>query len=162
VTFLRRKILSSRSFEEAFNLVLNAKRQVSVNFMMASLEGRAAALEAFPGGADVLEPKDGIVAHANHFVVDPSKNALETSPRGERLEELLRQKHGDIDVPYLIRCLSDHENYPKAICRHPADVTIRLGRRSITVAGVIYDLEAGVAHICTGPSCEGAFVAYTL
>jgi isopenicillin-N N-acyltransferase-like protein len=162
VTFLRRKILSSRSLAEAFSLVLKTKRKVSVNFMIASSEGRAADLEAFPGGADVLEPKDGIVAHANHFVADPSKNVLETSPRGECLEDLLRQKRGHIDVPYLIRCLSDHENYPKAICRHPADVTIRLGRRSITVAGVIYDLGAGVAHVCAGPSCEGAFVVHTL
>ena len=69
---------------------------------------------------------------------------------------------GAIDVPWIIRCLSDHENYPKAICRHPADTALPMARRSTTVAGIIYNLTDGVAHICRGPSCENEFVAVPL
>lgn len=162
VTFLRRRALSSRTLEEARNFIVNSKRDVSCNFMLASAKGKALDIEAYPGGADRIEPQDGILTHANHFVVNPKNEALETTPRGERLEELLRKKHGKLDVPYIKKCLSDHENYPKAICRHPADIGVRLGRRSITVAGVVYDLSDGVAHICAGPPCEGEFIPYKI
>jgi isopenicillin-N N-acyltransferase-like protein len=159
VTFLRRKALSCRSFDEAAKLLREAKRSVSCNFMLASADGRALDFEAHPGGVDVLEPVDGILTHANHFVRYPERNALETSPRGDRLRELLEKRRGRIDVSYIEQCLGDHENYPKALCRHPSDVSMPLGRRGITVAGVVYDFGNGVAHICAGPPCEGEFVA---
>ncbi len=162
VTILRRKVLSCKTYDEAKELLKNAKRSVSCNFMLASSAGKAVDLETYPGGVDLINPIDGIVTHANHFIRQPEIHALETSPRGDRLEQLLREKHGSIDVEHIIKCLSDHANYPKAICRHPHDVSIRLGRRSITVAGIIYDLEGGIAYICAGPPCEGEFVAYKL
>ena len=162
VTFLRRKLLTSRSFDQAKKLLLETKRNVSNNFMLASAEGKAVDLETCPLGVDLIEPRDGIVAHANHFVVTDAHNALEKTPRGDRLDQLLREKRGSIDVPWIIRCLSDHENYPKAICRHPADTSLPMSRRGITVAGIIYNLTEGVALICAGPSCEGEFVAVPL
>ena len=162
VTFLRRRVLSCGSFDEAAQLIRKAKRAVSCNFMLASADGQAVDFEAHPGGADELLPEKGILTHANHFVRYPERNALETSPRGNRLKELLEKKRNAIDVPYLMACLGDHQNYPKALCRHPADLSLRLGRRSITVAGVIYDFEAKIAHICAGPPCEGEFVPVTL
>ena len=110
----------------------------------------------------MLEPEKGILTHANHFVRYPERNALETSPRGDRLRALLGKRHGTIDAAYIKRCLCDHENYPKAICRHPSDASLRLGRRSITVASVVYDFEAGAAHFCAGPPCEGEFTAVPL
>jgi isopenicillin-N N-acyltransferase-like protein len=162
VTFLRRKILSSRTLEEATDVVKNAKRSVSCNLMAASADGKAVDFETYPGGFDRLNPTDGILTHANHFVGNPQNEALQTSPRDRHLYALLNKQRGNIDVPFIVRCLSDHENYPKAICRHPSDVSVPLGRRSITVAGVIYDLRAGVAYICAGPPCEGEFVERVL
>lgn len=162
VTFLRRKVLSSQGFEEARRLIISAKRSVSCNFMLASAEGKAVDLETYPGGVDQLAPIDGIITHANHFVVQPEIHALETSPRGDRLEQLLREKHGSINIAHITKCLCDHENYPKAICRHPSDVSEPLGIRGITVAGVIYDFAKGTAYVCAGPPCEGDFIAYKL
>lgn len=162
VTFLRRKVLSCKTFEEAKELLINAKRNVSCNFMLASSEGRAFDFETYPGGVDIIEPVNGIITHANHFVVQPEIHALDVSPRGDRLFELLMERHGTIDLTHITKCLSDHENYPKALCRHPSDVDVRLGRRSITVAGIIYDFEGGTAHVCAGPPCEGEFIAYKL
>ncbi|MDR1965632.1 MAG: C45 family peptidase [Synergistaceae bacterium] len=162
VTFLRRRILSCRTFDEAIGVVKNSRREVSCNLMIASSDGRAADLETYPGGFDLIEPEGGMITHANHFVANPKNEALETSPRGDRLRGLFEEKSGDIDVPYVIRSLCDHENYPKAICRHPSDVGMPLERRGITVAGVVYDLGKGIARICAGPSCEGEFVEYRL
>jgi len=162
VTFLRRKVLSCRSFEEARELIINAKRSVSCNFMLASSGGKAVDLETYPGGTDLLMPVDGIITHANHFVTQPEIHALETSPRGERLEQLFREKLGSIDIDYIEKCLCDHENYPKALCRHPSNVSIPLRVRDITVASVIYDFNGGTAYVCAGPPCEGEFISYKL
>lgn len=162
VTFLRRKVLESSSFSAAKKLLLDTPRNVSNNFILGSVEGKALDFETSPLGTDLIEPTGGIVTHANHFMVDPSKEALEQSPRAARLFELLNERRGTIDVPWIIRCLSDHENYPKAICRHPADTSLPLARRSCTAAGIIYNLTDGVAHICKGPSCENEFVAVPL
>ena len=58
--------------------------------------------------------------------------------------------------------MCDHQNYPEAICRHPADVSLPLARRSITVAGIIVDFEQDIMHICAGPPCEGEYIGYKL
>lgn len=162
VTFLRRRVLASRTFEEASEVIRNVPRDVSCNFMLASATGQTADFETYPGGADRIDATDGILTHANHFVVNPANEALETSPRGQRLYDLLAAHRGEIDVPYIAKCLSDHENYPKAICRHPSDVSIPLAQRGITVASVIYDLDERTGYICAGPPCEGAYVEYHL
>ncbi|MGI6085478.1 MAG: C45 family autoproteolytic acyltransferase/hydrolase [Acetivibrionales bacterium] len=162
VTFLRRKVLSSKNFNEAYKLLVDAPRAVSCNFMLASAEGKAVDIEAYPGGADIIEPMEGIIAHANHFTVKPEIHAKKFSPRGDRLYELLNEKHGKIDIDHIKNCLSDHKNYPQSLCCHPSDVDIRLGLREITVAGVIYDFEDKTAYVCAGPPCEGEFIAYRL
>ncbi len=161
--FLRRKVLKCKSFDEGKKLICSFKRSVSCNMMMVSgIEKKAADFEVYPMGTDIVEPEQGVLTHANHFLVQPEIHALTQSPRGERLRELLMSKHGQIDVAHIKACLSDHKNYPYALCRHPADVSVRLGRRSITVACEIYDFEAGVVHICAGPPCEGEFKTYVL
>ncbi|NLB90049.1 MAG: acyl-CoA--6-aminopenicillanic acid acyltransferase, partial [Clostridiales bacterium] len=119
-------------------------------------------IEAYPGGCDNIKPERGILTHANHFTANTNLNALEDSPRGERLAFLLEEKHGLVSTDYLKKCMSDHKNYPKAICRHPADVSIPLSRRSMTVSSMIIDLSESIVHICAGPPCEGEFVQLAL
>jgi len=161
VTFLRRKIFTCRTFEKARSLLLTAKRSVSNNMLLAA-KGRALNIEAYPGGCDLIEPENGIVTHANHFVLHRERNALEDSPRGERLKELLQRKHGSITIDYVKECLGDHANYPKAICCHPSDMKISLAQRSITVASMIVDFDERTIHICAGPPCEGEFQAFVM
>lgn len=162
VTFLRRKVFTCRSFEEAKDLLLNTPRSVSNNMLLASCDGQAIDIEAYPGGADTIAPEEGIIVHANHFTVNPELNALFSSPRGDRLAHLLREQRGAITLDYVKRCMCDHDNYPHAICRHPSDVSLPLARRGITVASMIIDFDEGVAHICAGPPCEGEYKEYKL
>lgn len=162
VTILRRKVLSCSCFDEAKDIIVKAQRSVSCNFMLASAKGKALDFETYPNGVDYIEPVDGIVTHGNHFVVDPKKDALKKTPRGERLEELLREKQKNINVEHIKKCLSDHANYPDALCCHPSDVSKCLGRRGITVAGIIYDFDEKTAYISAGPPCENEFIPYKL
>lgn len=110
----------------------------------------------------MIETENGVVTHANHFVVQPEIHALQRSPRDARLRELLMKKHGEIDAEYIKCCMADHENYPQALCRHPADPTLPLGMRSCTVSNEIMDFEAGVIHICAGQPCSGEYSTYVL
>ena len=113
VTFLRRKVLSCHSFEEARDMLIHAKRSVSNNMMLASAQGAAVDIEAFPGGVNMLAPKDGILTHANHFVVHQQLDArIGPKNRDTRLEALLRQRQGSIDIPYIMECMKDHEYFP--------------------------------------------------
>lgn len=161
--FLRRKVLQCASFEEGEALIRGFARSVSCNMMLASGdERRAADFEVYPGGTDVIHPREGILTHANHFVVQPEIHALTRSPRDERLRELLEQKRGEIDVECFERCFSDHANYPQALCRHPNDAGLRLGLRATTVACEIFDLDERVFHVCAGPPCENEFRFFAL
>ena len=69
VTFLRRAVLACDNFEKARDMLLHAKRCVSNNMLLASGNGCAVDIEAYPNGANVLAPSGGILTHANHFVV---------------------------------------------------------------------------------------------
>jgi isopenicillin-N N-acyltransferase-like protein len=162
VTFLRRKVLACGVFEEAKHLLLNSRRTVSNNMLLASKDGKTVDIEAYPGGADLIEPQDGLLCHANHFEVTPKFNFLQGSPRKTRLEELLRQRAGALTIDYIKQCLCDHQNYPHAICRHPSEADRPLERRSMTVASMIIDFQESAAHICAGPPCEGEFIRYEL
>lgn len=160
--FLRRRVLNAKSFEEAEEMILGAARAVSCNFLIAGKDGRARDFETHPRGCDTIDPQNGVLTHANHFVLQPEIHALRKSPRGDQLFTLLMSKYGEIEVEHIKWCLSDHTNFPKSICAHPDDITLPPEHREVTVAGEIYDFDAGVAHICYGSPCTGDFITYTL
>ncbi len=160
--FMRRRVLSSKTLEDAKAYIASFPRSVSGNTMMVSKDGRAFDFEIHPGGTDVIGPEGDLLTHANHFIVHPDLQFLPKSPRDARLRELLEAKKGSIDAEYIKLCMADHANYPQAICRHPADPKLPLAKRSITVACEIYDLTEGSAQFCYGPPCTGEFITYKL
>ena len=166
VTFLRRRVLASRSFEEAAKLVRSFKRCVSNNIMLVGSKGQVLDFEVQPERMDQVYSQGGILTHANHFVVDAEADAFPERPkvRDARLMELLAKRRGDIDVPYIMECMKDHEYWPKAICSHP---TFAGDKRTyipagITVASMIVDFAENTAYICSGPPCEGEYIPYKL
>lgn len=159
-TFLRRLVLSCRTFAQAKALILRTSRSVSNNMLLASRENLALDIEANPRGNDFIEPKDGILTHANHFTINRENNAWNYSYRDSRLRELLMAWHGTIDIPYIKKCMSDHANYPKCICAHPENPGVHQADRDMTVANLIIDFDAGEAHVCSGPPCTGKYKTY--
>lgn len=166
VTFLRRKVLACKSFEEAAGLVKNFRRCVSNNIMLVGARGQVLDFEVQPEKMDQVYSQGGILTHANHFVMDPEADAFPERPkvRDVRLRELLAKRQGEIDVPYIMECMRDHEYWPKAICSHP---TFAGDRRTyipagITVASMIVDFADNTAYICSGPPCQGTYIPYRL
>jgi len=166
VTFLRRRVLASRTFEEAADLVRGFKRRVSNNIMLVGAKGQALDFEVQPDRMDQVYSQGGILTHANHFVVDAAADAFPNRPkvRDARLMELLSMRRGDIDVPYIMECMKDHKYWPKAICSHPtyAGDDRTYIPDGITVASMIVDFAENTAYICSGPPCEGEYIPYQL
>ena len=166
VTFLRRRVLASKSFEEAADLVKNLKRCISNNVVLVGKKGQVLDFEVQPHKKDQVYSQGGILTHANHFVVDPDADAYpkRAKVRDVRLMELLSEKRGEIDVPFIMECMKDHKYWPKAICSHP---TFEGDERTyipdgITVASMIVDFEENTAYISSGPPCENEYIAYKL
>lgn len=156
VTFLRRKVLTSKTFEEAKSILVNAPRTVSNNMMLVSGTGKAIDIEAHPLGSNYIKPILGIITHANHFVTDPDLDAKKgiDKRRDTRLRYLLERKYSRIDLEYIQDCMKDHAYYPLSICRHEGTLA--------TVASLIIDFDDQTAYICKGKPCAGGYKAYKL
>ena len=160
--FMRRRVLSGKSFEEAADVIRTFKRSVSCNTLLGCADGRAIDFEVYPKGAFELLPEQDILTHANHFVMDSSVDAITDKPkkRDARLRELLMEAHGAIDIDHIKHCLCDHKYLPLAICRHPAQDGDAYVTGTETVSSTIMDFANGEAWICAGNPCEGEYIRY--
>lgn len=78
------------------------------------------------------------------------------------MTRLIAARYGSLTVDDLKSFLSDHENYPTGICRHPhngPDHTM-LDKTSRTVAALIAEPARGRLHVSCGNPCENPFVEY--
>lgn len=111
----------------------------------------------------MLAPTGGILTHANHFVMHQQLDSrIGPKNRDTRLEALLRARQGEIDVPYIMECMKDHEYYPESICAHNSNLPGYELKDFMTVASLIIDFAAETAFICAGPPCEGEYIPYRL
>lgn len=163
-TFIRKRLFESKSFESACDYLVSAERYVSCNTMLAHSSGVARNFEAYPGGAGITEPYEGILTHANHFVTDPKIDALKNRPknRDTRLQELLSAKTGRITLEYIMECLRDHKYYTLSICGHPDERGDDYSRHRCTVSSMIMNLSDGTAYVCAGAPCRGNYVQFKL
>jgi isopenicillin-N N-acyltransferase-like protein len=131
------------------------------NLVSCDASGEIGDCELTPEGAFWMDTSEGFVVHTNHFVTPAWANRPEfpplladSVPRYEQLYALVKGACGRLTVPMMQEFLSDHEGYPRSLCRHepPPD-------RS-TTASLIAEPERGLLHICAGTPCQGKYVAY--
>lgn len=162
-----RDILDAWTFDKALAPVVQTDRACSTNFLLGHGAGEIINIEATPDLCAYIYPSDGIVAHANHLVKETriasefERIAPHTLYRGPRLERLLRQKAGRIDLKAIGEALSDHFSTPASICRHP-DMTLPAPKRVITVAAITIDLTERVLYATDGQICQSPFQAFPL
>jgi isopenicillin-N N-acyltransferase-like protein len=162
------EILRARSLEDASAFVTGTPRACSTNFVLGQAPGSAVGLEAAPDALRRLEPLDGVLVHANHFL-DPDSLGVEEPPaerrphsyhRQARLETLLEARRpvaiGDLEV-----VLRDHDDYPDGICRHQ-NLDDPDEERYITVTSAIMDLADLSLRLTDGPPCEHLYAGYSL
>ena len=163
-TFLRRKVLDAKSYDEALDIITTADRKVSINMMVVSSEDKAIDVEATPNQNDFVKPINGILTHANHFVINPDISAKYSSDfmRDTRLRYLLGKFYKNIDQFIIEEALKDHEFFPYSLCGHdsPKQENPMLGR--MTVASMIFNLSKESLSVCIGNPCEGTFETFYL
>lgn len=164
---LSRAVLETRSLTAAMNVVANSERAGSGNFLLASgSTGEIVDMEWSPTHFSALPAVDGILTHANNFLVSPPglvdrgqfvRNAsVGTYIRAARAARRLGSVDGRVDMDRVQAMLRDHTEYPEAICRHVADESDATGFGQ-TNASVVYDLVRQEMHWTVGPPCLGPY-----
>ena len=167
IPILRRRILNSRHYYEAIEMLLRSPRGASGNYVIAHRGGVAIDFETTPERAFAVYPERGLLTHSNHFQ-SPIAHAVgvtkfytgDTLYRDFRARQLLEPKIGAITVADLKATLRDHFGLPRAICRHPHEYPYN--EPTMTIASEIFDPANGTLHIVAGQPCAGEYQTITL
>jgi isopenicillin-N N-acyltransferase-like protein len=118
----------SRTLDEMVAAALRPDRASSYNNVLASVDGRVANVEGSASDAEVSAPDErGHLTHTNHYASERMRRfegdpgyAKRSDVRMCRARDLLAEAPaGSITAGDLRRMLSDHENRPNEVCRHP-------------------------------------------
>ncbi len=168
------EILASRTVDDARAAIAAVDRSCSANFLIAQAGdgGRVVDIEAAPERICELAPRDGYLAHTNHFS-DPDALAIwqpladdrsSTYFRYERANSMLRaclERRRGVSVVDLKRMLRDHDGGDLSICRH-RDATRPVHEHFETVVSVIMDLDDGVMFLASGTPCGARYRRFRL
>ncbi len=163
ISLIRRKILAARNFSEALGAVYRSPRGCANNMMISQASGEAIDLETTPDEVFWVEPQDGILVHANHFLSPAARAKLrdaglvqgpDSLSRQIRMERLLRRapKPG---VETVFAALGDRWGAPDGILT--LDQTDENGIRIGTVASIVMVPETGDLYYNAAPQESAVF-----
>ena len=141
------EVLRSTNMEEALQALAGTPRSCTANFILGHAPSRAVDIELAPESLRLIDPTNGVLAHANHLV-DPKEVGVEepenprrhlTEFRHHRIETLLNEQK-PINVKGMQEILKDHEHRPQSLCRHRDD-SLPESQHTITKTAMIMDLE---------------------
>ena len=162
--FVIPKAMRQKNIGDALGVFCEAGRGL-LYYGLGSGEGDIIGIESTPDDFCVLQPKDDILVHSNHYLTPKFQKgdwvyalgAADSYIRIQRIKRLMKKQYGNITVETMMDALRDHNNYPNAICRHvDKDKPIPFK----TVASIIYDLDEKVMYIAYGNPCKYDYVKY--
>jgi isopenicillin-N N-acyltransferase-like protein len=158
------------SLTEAIYTASRHLRSSSGNYLLAHADGLAVNLETAPGdyrGVTPQLPVNGALVHTNHFTSpvagsqDVGHYAMADSLiRLQRVQAAIAEASAPATVDSLHRALSDHADFPSAVCCHP-DVREVDGEQWATVMSVIMDLDERTIYLSEGNPCQSPPVELT-
>jgi isopenicillin-N N-acyltransferase-like protein len=158
---IARAILAARRLGEAMDACLLPLRASNYNNVIADLNGEVYSMEGSATDCEPIYIEENIMVHANHYVSLPmrrfeaNRNYIGGSViRHERAMRLLRENYGRLSPELFQKFLADHDNYPTSICKH--------GRMTVTVFGIIINLNERRAWIGRGRPCETEWYEHSL
>ena len=151
---------------DAIAAVRAIPRASSRNLLLLDAEGAAADLETTPTGDARLDPEDGILAHANHYVAPALRSEERATPeyvrnsqtRMGRIRELAAERRGRLDGDGVQALLRDRACYPDTLCREPDDSP---GRDVMTFASLVAVPERRELWVAVGPPNQHAYRRHT-
>lgn len=169
---LKRMILEQRTVADVVQLMREVPVCSNGNYVLCDGAGEILDVELTSDGPNVLKDNGaGFLAHANHYLCTEhacQENFDQSLPdsfhRQDRINQLIREKYGSITVEDVKGFLSDHENYPIGICRHPHEGhgDEILPASGHTVAALIAEPVKGKLHVSRANPCENPFEEYGL
>ena len=160
--------LRSSNMEMALESLVGTPRSCTANFILGHSPKYAIDVELAPDNLRLIEPKEGILSHANHFV-DPNVLGESEPPnprrhfsefRQKRMELLLNEKK-PLDISGIQNILKDHENHPQSLCRH-RDNILPASQHTITKTAMIMDLEERKLWVTDGQPCKMDFEEFII
>lgn len=147
---------------EAIYTASKHQRSSSGNYLLAHADGLAVNLETAPGdyrGVTPLLPVNGALVHTNHFTApiagprDVGHYAMADSLiRLQRVQRSIADNPAPASVDQLNTALSDHADFPSAVCCHPDDR--HADEQWATVMSVVMDLDARELYLSEGNPCQ--------
>ena len=164
---LRRWVLESRTLDQARERCLIDGRARGSNHLFGDATGRIVDVETSATHEATVEA-DGWYVHTNHYVAagmaaHEMSTSVNSRTRYARARDIVAAglAGGDDAAGIAARLLADHENGDLCICGHP-DEADPPGEREMTVASMIWDLDALSVDVAFGPPCENERRRYTL
>ncbi|HEY1479721.1 MAG TPA: C45 family peptidase [Gaiellales bacterium] len=161
---LRALLESCATLEDAQTLIEDAPTSASSAITIVDAAGGGAVFEVSPAGVARIDPRDGRLAHTNHFV-DPGLGDGEDADSEregsrERLE-LLEAMHPD-SLEEAQELLRDHSGTLESVCRHDSPSSTPGLPPVGTVVSLSSEPALGRFQIAAGPPCTFAYQAYEL
>jgi isopenicillin-N N-acyltransferase-like protein len=164
------EVLRQTTIGEALAAIFRAKSAGCFNFMLAD-ETEIYSIEATPDKIGMLYSSHSL-GHANHYVSDVLRMSQDIATVGQRhsassivryyrVNRLLEEADGEIDLAVCQNILQDHVNYPQSICRHKV-AYLDARRSSATCASWVIIPSTRQWWVTRGPACENPFVKYVL
>jgi isopenicillin-N N-acyltransferase-like protein len=161
---LRRLLEDAASVEDAWELLRETPYSASSCITVVDARGGGTCFELSPAGVARCEPRDGLLAHTNHFLDDTLARDEGEQPdewlagSRSRLETAVRAAPVTLDDTQTL--LATHESEPQAICRHD-EPSGEQGRPLVDTV-VALAMRPGVPElrIAAGRPCESAFLRY--
>lgn len=165
----RRKMLEASYLAEITRIVYGTRRSGSNNLTISHAGGVGYNLECAPDEVFLIEPRDGILTHANHWNAPDARvklrdmgivNTPDTLLRNIRVDQVMRRAHGRIDRKTFRAAFLDSYQHPYSVCRPPrASVTMKA---SATIASIIIESAKGEMEIAILPALHPQFTTYRL
>jgi isopenicillin-N N-acyltransferase like protein len=162
------EVLRQKTIGAALAAVMRAERAGCFNFLIAD-KTEIYDIEATPFDLNI-DYSEKYIGHANHYVSEKFRDRQDITAIGKkfdassiirhnRINRLLKENEGKIDLSMTMDFMKDHVNYPHSICRHAA----MKGEGSIMTCASFTMIPAqGELWISKGPACENDFNKYVI
>ena len=165
--FTVRGIYETGTLEDAVQAVRRARRAIPANIILATPQGPAD-LEVTLDTVHVIRDGGvGLVTHTNHcehpdLVHNNSvfPELIQSGGRKIRIRKLFDEMERPFAIESMKAALSDHQNHPTSICRHPNDDPTT--GYWATAFSVIIETDAGRMHVSRNNPCQNPYETYAL
>lgn len=168
LALIRRHALEQGVFALALRSAYTTPKSGSNNMVLSHADGMVFNFECAPDETFLVEPTEGVLIHANHWLSPVALAKLQdrgvlSMPdslyRDRRLRDLLRAK-GKLTVDDVKAALLDDWQTPWSVCRPPRPSL--MSNLSATVISLVMQPSQGLMEIAVLPALDPTFTSYTL